>query len=63
MILIVFLNKCPYVKRADKKNVPGFFFDQSSYENNWDTVKITINLGELVKKLFGFILSKNGGDS
>ena len=39
------------------------FFDQSSYENNWDTVKITINLGELVKKLFGFILSKNGGDS
>ena len=40
--------------KVDKKNVPVFFY-QSSYENNWDAVKITINLGKLVKKLFYFI--------
>ena len=39
------------------------FFDRSSYENNCDAVKITINLGKIVKKLFGFILSINLGDS
>ena len=62
MIVNVLGRKSPYVKKADKENVPGFFF-QSSYENNWEAVKITINLGKLVKKLFGFISSKNQDDS